>query len=161
VKDPAAGERIVGALEAAARRQGMPVTPLGGGDVDAGFSVPIPDLPGSLNVAAAGDRVAMAYGEAATAGALEPERGESLGDSEGFAAAAEKLGEGYDVTTYLDFAPLADLAGAASFVDPRAQEAIAYLEGLDFLIAGSSEEGDRVRQRIYLGISGISTEPTA
>jgi hypothetical protein len=161
VEDTAAGERIVEALEAAARRRGMPVTPVGGSGVDAGFSVPIPELPGSLNVAAAGGRVAMAYGEAATAGALQLERGESLGDSEGFTAAVEKLGEEYDVTTYLDFAPLSELAEAASFVDPRAQEAIAYLDGLDFLIAGSTDDGDRVRQRLYLGISGISTEPTA
>ena len=160
--DPAAAEKLVGGLERAAKRGGEEIRRLSGEGGATGFSIDVPDLPGALNFVAGEDRIVVAYGEAATVAALDPEETEgTLGESESFTAAESKLGDGYDVSAFVDFAPIADLLSLAAATDQALQRALPYLEALDFMVAGTSTEGERERQRLYLGISGITEEPSA
>ena len=104
----------------------------------------------------------IAYGEAATSRRARPDEAEgSLGESRGIHRRRVELGEDYDVSAYVDFAPLADLLSLAAATDPGLQQALPYLESLDFLIAGSSTDGERVHQRAFLGIAEVIVEPSA
>ena len=160
--DPAAAEKLIGGLERAAKRGGEEIRRLSGDGGAKGFSIDVPDLPGSLNFVAGEDRIVIAYGEAATVAALDPDEAEgTLGESDSFTAAESKLGEDYDVSAFFEFAPVADLLSLAAATDPALQQALPYLEALDFIVAGSSTDGERERQRLYIGISGITEEPSA
>ena len=161
-EDAAAATELVSALERAARRGGERVRRLTGPGVEAGFALDVPDAPGAVNFVAGRDRVVIAYGEAATVAVLDPENAaRTLADSERFAEAESALGDEYEVGSFVDFGPLVDLLGLAAATDPSLQGALPYLEALDFLVAGSSSGGERARHRLYLGISGIVTEPDA
>jgi len=122
----------------------------GGGPGVEGFSVAIPDAPSTLNFVASGDRLVIAYGEGATTAALEP--GETLAESEEFRDATAALGDGFPVGLFLDFGPVTELLGAAAAADPSIDEALPYLEAIDFLIGGSAAEGGRDRLRIFIGL---------
>jgi hypothetical protein len=159
--DPAAAGKLIAGLERAAKRGGEEVRRLSGRDGETGFSIDVPNAPGSVNFVAGEDRIVVAYGEAATVAALDPqEGGGSLGESEAFTEAEAKLGADYAVSGFLDFAPIAGLLDLAAATDPSLREGLPYLEALDYVITGSSDDGKRVRQKLFLGISGITTEPT-
>jgi hypothetical protein len=159
--DPDAAGKLVGALERAIRSEGLPVSPLAGGGDAEGFSVDVPDAPARVNVVAGEDRIVAAYGDAATEAALDPGAAEgTLEDNEDFAAAGERLGEDYDVSAYVDFAPLVDLLELAAVADPSLQQAMPYLSSLDYVVAGTSSDGERDSQRLFLGVDDV-VDPTA
>jgi hypothetical protein len=161
-KDPAAAERLIAGLERAAKGGGEEVRSLSGSGGATGFALDVPNAPGAVNFVAGSGRIVIAYGEAATVAALDPRKADgSLGESQRFTAAESELGEGFDVNAFLDFTPIADLLDLAAATAPGLQRALPYLEALDFVIAGSSSDGGRERRRIFLGISGITTEPTS
>ena len=161
--DPEAAGRLIAGLERAAKRGGEQVRSLSGGNSGAeGFSITIDEAPGAINFVAGGDRIVIAYGDAATGAAFEPgEAGGTLGESEGFSAAEDALGEDFDVTGYLDFAPLVELLGFASATDPSLQQALPYLESLDFVITGAGSDGEHERMRLFLGVADVVAEPSA
>jgi hypothetical protein len=114
-----------------------------GGD---GFTVTSAELPQPLHVAQRGDRVAIALGDESAEALLEPT--DTLGDDPDFSAASERLGEGFEASNYLDFAPILELAeneGAAS--DADYQKAKPYLEPCARLVAGTKKDGDVVLSR--------------
>jgi hypothetical protein len=153
-----AAAEVVASLRRQSVRTGESVRPLaGGGSQVEGFSLVIPDAPGTINFAAREDRVVIAYGDDAAASALEPE--DTLRSNEEFAAATRALGEEFDVALYLDFGPVSELLDLAAAADPSIQEAQRYLEALDFVIAGSASEAGRDVQRIFLGLEEAVSGP--
>jgi len=106
-----------------------------------------------LVVAAKGERVAIAYGLAAATGALSGE-GPTLGESKGFAAAAEVLGD-TPIAAYADGPAAKRLIG--SLVDPGDEDWKAiepFLEAVDYIAAGSGAEGDRSTVKLLVGVGG-------
>ena len=159
--DPDAGRDLIAALERAAKRGGEDVRPLSGGGGE-GFAVSVSNIPGAINFVASDDRVVIAYGEAAAAAALDPSMAEgALADSEAFAEAQGALGSDYAVSAYFDFGPVVGLLDLAAATDPALQEAVPYLESLDYLVAGSTSDGERERHRVFLGVADIVADPSA
>jgi hypothetical protein len=162
VADRASAERLIAGLERAAKRGGDEVRSLAGEGGATGFSLDVPSAPGAVNFVVGSGRLVIAYGEAATVAALDAAGAEeTLGESERFTAAESELGEDYDVSAFVDFGPVGDLLDLAAATDPALQAALPYLEAVDFLIAGSRTDGGRQRHRAFLGISGITMEPSA
>jgi hypothetical protein len=147
---PQAATDVLAGLRRESVRSGEDVRPLGGGGAAEGFSLVLSDAPSTLNFVAAGDRVVIAYGEDAASAALEPDA--TLESSEEFRSATEALGEEFGVAFFLDFGPLTELLDLAAASDPEIEEALSYLEAVDFVIAGSASESGRDRQRILLGL---------
>jgi len=148
-KDPGTSRRTIEVLGRLARREADsdatfgPLTLPGGGD---GFSVESPELPKPAHVVQRGERVAIALGDESAQALLEP--GDTLGEDAGFNDAAERLGDGFEVANFLDFAPILELAeseGASS--DPEYGEAKPYLEPFARLVAGTRKDGDVVLSR--------------
>ena len=147
--DPAASRRTLSAVRRLVARgasDGEEVQPLslpGGGD---GFTLASPELPESVHFALRDEEVVIGYGDAATEELFEPT--DALGDDQEFNAAAERLGSGFVPATYLEFAPILELAeneGATS--DPEFLKALPYLEPLVRVVAGTKEDGDVVVSR--------------
>jgi hypothetical protein len=160
--DPAATAELVAALERSARRSGEQVRPLEGDDGESGFALSIDEAPGAVNFVTSDDRLVIAYGDNASAAALEPDPAVgALADSEAFAEAEEALGSGYAVSSFVDFDPLADLLGLAATLDPSLQESLPYVESLDFAVSGSVVEGERERHRVFLGVDDVVADPSA
>lgn len=145
-KDPAVSRRTIEALGRLARREADPGTRIGpltlpgGGD---GFTLHAPELPAPVHVVQRGERVAIALGGQAAEELLEPR--DTLADDPGFSDAAERLGEGFEVSNYVDLAPIFELAeseGADS--DAGYREAKAYLKPFARVVAGTKEEDDDV-----------------
>jgi hypothetical protein len=70
-------------------------------------------------------------------------------------------------SVYFDFQPIASFLRLAetSSPDPSLEQAMPYLDRLDYLIAGASTTADRVESRIVLGVrsapdSGSGVEST-
>jgi Protein of unknown function (DUF3352) len=146
-----AAAKVLAGLRRESLASGENVRPLtGGGPGVEGFSLVIPDAPGALNFIAAGERLVVAYGEDATAAALEPD--ETLESSEEFGSATAALGEEFAVGLFLDFGPVTELLDLAAATDPSIEQALPYFEAIDFLITGSSSESGRDQQRIFLGL---------
>ena len=159
--DPEAAKKLIDGLERAAKRAGEQVRSLSG-DTASGFSISIDEVPGGINFVAAEDRIVIAYGDAATSAAIDPGSAEgTLADSAAFGAAEEALGSEFSVTAYLDFGPIVELLDLAAAADPSLQQALPYIESLDFLISGSSEDGERIHQKTFLGVADIVTDPSA
>jgi Protein of unknown function (DUF3352) len=157
-ESPAEAAKVVAALRHGAQRSGEVPRPLSGGKEGVeGFSVELPDAPSALNFIAAGDRLVIVYGEGAAAGALEPDP--SLESSEQFRAASAALGGDFAVSLYLDFDPVTELLDLAATADPSIEEALPYLEAIDFVVAGSASDGDRDRQRVFLGLEETVSGP--
>ena len=161
-EDAAAGRDLIAALERAAKRGGEDVRPLSGRGGEEGFAISIGGAPSPVNFVAADDRVVIAYGDSAAAAALEPDPAEGLlADGESFAEAEAALGEDYAVNAFMDFGPLVQILELAAATEPSLQEALPYLESLDFLVVGSASDGERQRHRFHLGVADIVTDPSA
>jgi hypothetical protein len=150
--DEAASGRLIAALERLASEQGGGNVEIGGLSVPGGgdgFSARVAGVPKPINLFQRDGRVVFAYGDAAAKDAVDP--GEKLGDSADFTEARDSLGSDYDVSFLLQVAPIlaiVDSTEAAS--DADWQEAKPYLEPLSALVAGSAEEGDKVRSAFKL-----------
>jgi hypothetical protein len=93
-----------------------------------GFSLGLPSLGGGVEAGIAGDRVAVVVG-GTVEGALEPPQ--PLGESEGFRAAVEALGEGFSPGFYLDLPgalAAARASGEAAALEDPAAPALASIE---------------------------------
>ena len=150
--DPAASGRALQAVERLLRADGeVTVGAPSVGGIDEGFSATGPGAPQAVQVVQADGRVVAAYGEPATTDGLDPQR--TLADDPEFTAAAERLGNDYELSTFVEVAPIIELAsnfGAES--DPGFTEAKPYLERFSHIAAGTREEGDSLitRTRIEL-----------
>ncbi len=127
-----------------------------------GFQVQIP--PVSAEVSLQDGKVVAAVGAASTEDALDPS--ETLGDSDPFAAARSSLGEDLAPSFYLSFPAVVSLIESTGEVtsDPDYQSAKPYLGALDYLITGTSIDGDQAMSRVVLGLqesTGGEAETTA
>lgn len=134
-----------------------------GGDVPArplplegaeGFTIRDRTMQEALNVAAAGNRVVVAYGDAATARALRADAVEKLRSTAMYVDAKRSLGEGFTITGLLDLEQARKLAenfGLAS--EPEYLERIQpNLAPLSHIVFGSKIQNDVVIQRVVIGV---------
>ena len=144
--DEAASGRFIDAVARLVRRSGGGVTvgPLalpGGGE---GVTLRSPSLPKPIHLFQRDGKVVAAYGDGAAGDALNP--GETLGDTESFAAADDALGGDYAISFYLAMAPILQLVDSTeAAADEDWQEARPYLEPLDAIVAGARKDGDKLR----------------
>ena len=118
---------------------------------DYGFSVGIPGIGAGLDVGAVGDRL-IAVGGTALGQVLEPE--ETLGDDEAFQAAAERLGDDFPPSFYLDVQQGFVLAERGEDADsPDYDEARPYVEKLGSLVAGARVDDDVLVSRLILTLA--------
>jgi hypothetical protein len=143
--DPEASQRLLGRLEQLARRQPGEGTSVGRLSVPGGgqgFTLRNADVPAPVHVFQRGDRVVVAYGDAAAEDALSP--GERLGESSDFTDAAQSI-DGYDVSFYLATAPVLGLVDSAAAGDADWASARPYLEPLAALVGGTAGDNDELR----------------
>ncbi|MGH2751633.1 MAG: DUF3352 domain-containing protein [Actinomycetota bacterium] len=148
--DPATSSQTIARLEALMQQQGAPTEPFSAGGAE-GFKVAIPGAPQSA-VVLAGDRVVVAFGEQAAVRALESS--DPLSESEAFRSAGSGLGDGFVATGYFDvdaIQSLAEAAGAAQFPTYE-QDVKPWLEPFSYVTFGSRADGDRLVQRLVVGI---------
>lgn len=117
---------------------------------DPGFSATAPESPEAIDVAQVGDQVVGALGPGRPGEeALDPQH--PLADDPAFQSGEDALG---DVSPLVfvslpQFLVVAEQGGSAS--DPGYVAAKPYLQKLDYLIAGTSESGDRSTARVVVG----------
>ncbi len=138
--DPGAARRVVAKLRPLLTRMGahsgLRVAPANVGGAQ-GFKVASSRLPGVINVVVRGDRMVVAYGDAATREAFSA--ASPLSNAPEFKAAQQSLG-GAQPTLFVSFPPLASLVGTQS--SPNAQKAKTYLSALKTLAAGAQVKGN-------------------
>lgn len=151
--DPAKTTRVLEKLEELATQQGIPTRPETKGDLE-GFSVQIPGVPAPF-YALGGDRLVLAYGDAAATGAAGGS--ETLRDSEAFAAAQDAVGDDFNVSFFLDVdgaqafgEALAGFTGAP--MDVYEQDVKPYVDVLTHVVAAAKTEGDTVVQKLVVGV---------
>jgi hypothetical protein len=118
-----------------------------------GFSVRAGPL-GPLYVLG-GDRLIVAYGDAALGQALGPDGG--LPESDGFTRAAAALGDGYPPLFYLDATVVPQLVQAVSVLTgppgPGYETDVKpVLDSLDYIADGAKVEGRTLVQRLVIGV---------
>jgi hypothetical protein len=125
------------------------VTAIGG--KAAGFSIHSPELGGKpVAIAAKGDRVAIGYGVPATLEGLIPPPA-TLAGSDAFAAAKSSLGDA-PITGFVDGPAAVRLAQGLVSPDSGFQEALPYLEKVEYIAFGGGVEGDIRSDRAILGL---------
>ena len=126
------------------------VSPLGGGET--GFKIVPNGTPVEIDVEQADGKVVVGLGQGSVERVLSPTS--TLGNADAFKAATGALGDGIAPSFYLDFQPIANLASLAqsSSPDPQLQQALPYLDRLDYLVAGAGVSGDRTESRLVLGV---------
>ncbi len=119
---------------------------------DTGFSATAPESPQAIDVARVGDRVVAALGPGRPGeDALDP--GHALADDPGFQAGEDGLGSDFSPLAFVRLAPLfvvAEKGGSAG--DPDYIAAEPYLQKLDYLMVGTSGNGDRSTARFVVGV---------
>jgi hypothetical protein len=117
-----------------------------------GFSASAPESPQAIQVGRFGDEVAAALGPGQPAEeAVHPAH--PLDADSAFKAGADALGGGFSPLTFLRLAPffvVAEKGGSKN--DPDYLAAKPYLRKLDYLIAGTSGDGDRSTVRFVVGV---------
>ena len=143
--DPAASARLITRLGMLARRSqptsGTTIEPLAVPGEGEGLTLRDDEIPAPVHLFQRGDRVVLAYGDAAAEDALDP--AQRLGDSAEFAEAAKSL-DGYAVSFYLAAAPVLELADSAAGGDADWQRARPYLEPLKALVGGTAGDDDEL-----------------
>lgn len=119
---------------------------------DEGFSASAPESPQAIQVGRFGDQVVAALGPGQPGEeAVHPEH--PLDDDSAFKAGEDALGTGFSPLTFLRLSPffvVAEKGGSKS--DPGYIAAKPYLQKLDYLIAGTSADGDRSTVRFVVGV---------
>jgi hypothetical protein len=150
--DPDATKAALGKIRDLVEEEGAPTEDAERGQYE-GFSVQA-GAPAPLYALAA-DRFIVTYGERATDDAVDP--GETLGDDGTFQTAEDALGDGYSPSIYVDFDGLVAViefartfsgAGEDSYED----EVKPWLDPISFLVSGSRQDGDRLFQRLFVGV---------
>jgi hypothetical protein len=150
--DPATSSATIDQLATLLEQQGIATEPLSAGGAE-GFAVPIPDAWLTERVVVlAGERVVIAYGEDAAVKALEGS--DPLSESEAFQTATEGLGDEFTASGYLDVDAIQELAEAVgASQSPEYEENVKpWLEPFSYVTFGSRENGDRLVQRLVIGI---------
>ena len=116
-----------------------------------GFSVSLGDGR-TVDAGEIGSELVVAAGRGA-AGLFDPPQ--ALGDSAGYRAGAEALGDDFEASTYLDLPALFAAAEAGGAGGESSYEAAKpYLDRLSYVIAGSRYDDGRVISRLALGVAG-------
>jgi Protein of unknown function (DUF3352) len=151
INDPAVGQKLVDALRTAISAQpgaAVRTVTIGGAS---GFEFASPGLPREIDVVLDGDRAVIGYGRAATADALNP--ADRLGDSPTFSSASDAFGDSPGLGTVVDAGPLLSLITAAqSGISPQLSVAMPYLKHLDYVAAGTSDDGEVGHLRLVAGL---------
>ena len=148
--DPAAARRVLDKLPALIRQVGasggvkVASANIGGAK---GLRVTLPDVPGSIDAVLKGDRLVIAYTDAATREALAPKS--KLGDSPDFQSATSSL-SGAVPALFLSFPPIAELAAAAS--PESAAQIKQYLGAFTTLAAGTQVKGNQQIGRFVVNL---------
>ena len=148
--DPAAARRVLDKLPALIRQLGasggvkVASANIGGAK---GLRVTLPDVPGSIDAVLKGDRLVIAYTDAATREALAPKS--KLGDSPDFQSANSSL-NGAVPALFLSFPPIAELAAAAS--PESAAQIKQYLGAFTTLVAGTQVKGNQQIGRFVVNL---------
>lgn len=150
--DDAAASAALDKVEAALShdrsfRKQAKIAPNSDGD---GFTVQSP--PFTAELAVRDGKLIAAGGSEDVASVLDPDQ--TLADSDRFKTATGNLAEGATPSFFLDFPPMVTLIesqGQASD-DPDYQAAAPYLHALDYLVAGSAVDGDRMTGSVVLGV---------
>jgi hypothetical protein len=153
--DEQASARTLSQVQSAlAHDRNLVVSPLGGGQT--GFKVQPTGAPVEIDVEQSAGKVVVGLGQASIDNALHPSS--SLGDSSAFKAATGALGSDVVPSFYLDFKTIASFLALAqsSSSAPGLQQAMPYLDRLDYLVAGAGTSGDRQQVSIVLGVHEAS-----
>ena len=151
VPDADARDRLLDAIRTGVQRSGQGrIEPLNVEGADDGFAIRLPDLPVPINVAAAGERVAVGVGPSTTA-LLSGDGG--LTDSESFQSATEAVGEGSALNLLVEFAPIVALVESTGQDDADFAEAREYLDAMEFVAVGTEQDGDRASSRFVVNFS--------
>jgi hypothetical protein len=142
-KAAAAFSKIVGLV---AKQNGAAPEPRDVAGADAAFAIAISGAEKPLILARGNGRVVATYGEQAASAALAPDS--KLGDSDGFAAAQDILGDDMDPTLLLSIGDVIKLADAMGATDAEFDKARPYLESLGVVTAGGSSDGDTLKSRL-------------
>jgi len=154
-KDPAAAEKLISKLTAItglaqlSGDSGVKPAPIG-----QGISITDPQEigPQPLVVTTLNDKIAIGYGEQATAEALGKGGAGTLADDPTYKQAVGALG-GNGVSGYVSLDGVFRLADAlGSLDDPQYQQARPYLQHLTYFIFGSGEGGDRSSSKAIVGV---------
>jgi Protein of unknown function (DUF3352) len=149
-EDPAAARRVLDKLPALIRQVGASDgVKVGAANVGGakGLRVTLPNVPGSIDAVLKGDRLVVAYTDAATREALAPKS--KLSDSPDFQSASSSL-DGAVPALFLSFPPIAELASAAS---PEAAAQIKqYLGAFTTLAAGTQVKGNQQIGRFVVNL---------
>jgi hypothetical protein len=117
-----------------------------------GFSASAPESPQGIQVGQFGDQVVGALGPGQpAANALHPKG--TLADDPSFQAGERALGSDFSPLAFVSLAPffvVAEKGGQAN--DPDYLAAKPYLQKLDYLILGTSDDGDRTTARFVVGV---------
>jgi hypothetical protein len=152
VKDEKEAQSLVADLANLAVASGQPgISKVSGGT---GFSVRNADLgPQPGVVLTAGDRIAIGYGEDATAQALTTNGKDTLAGDSTYSKATGALGGDVELSGYLSITPILQLAeslGAGS--DSGYRTAKPYLQRFSYLVFGSGKDGDFATSKVVVGV---------
>jgi len=139
------------ARTAAAASASISVGPLSQANIDSGFTINVPGVPFTFEVAAAGARVVIALGNTSLNDALSSS--DRLGDSAAYATATSALGSGIEpeaIVSLPDIVSLIDSVGVG--VPARASTILAFLSHLGTVALGSGS--DAAGEHVRIAISG-------
>lgn len=153
--DDAAASDALGKAQAALEdsrelRGQVQISPSSSGE---GFSIQATGgVPIGAEVALQDGKVVAAVGADSVEDVVSPS--ETLDGSDRFNTARDALGDGATASFFLDFGPLVELVegtGQATS-DPGYAAAKPYIDALDFLVSGSTVDGDRTSGSLVLGV---------
>ncbi len=151
--DPAAATKALGAArDALVEQAGVKAEPPRLEGATEGFLATGPGGGASVELALRDDLVVGAFGGPDPATELL-ESGEPLTDDARFSAAQDALGGDFAASLYVALQDFLVLAQQGDDGDTDYDAARPYTQALDYLILGTSEDDDRERTRIVLGIA--------
>ncbi len=143
VTDRAAATAALPRLVAGARKTGTPVQSADVKGADQAYSIAAPGAPGPVVIAQGGDRVVLAFGEAAAAEALSP-TGDTIADSGRYDAAKASI-DGIAPSVIVSVPTILSLVESSGDTDADYAQAKPYLEKLDQAVTGTEKDGDQLR----------------
>ena len=144
--DPSASKRALAGLRRVIAQDGTATVR----DVPGGFKVEDPETPAGVFFLQKGERVVIAYGEDAAEAAAAG--GGGLGAAPAFVRAAQKLGDGYEPSTYIAADRILEVARNFGAKEAELAKAEPYLKVFDHMVGGTKSEGDKIESRLRLGL---------
>jgi hypothetical protein len=150
--DPAKTRRVVQKIEDLLLQQGLGPRPVSEGGLD-GFSIQVPGSPAPVYVLG-GDRLVVTYGPSATEDVTSG--GDTLQDSDSFAAAQDAVGDDFAISFFVDVdaaqafgESFAALSGAP--MDTYEQDVKPYVDVFTHVVGAAKKEGDTIVQKFVIG----------